>query len=771
MAIIGYNIFSPGGTTRSNLNVLKEFSHRSFRLLYFNEEEFTNVDVRLLKAQENLDDSIEFYTLKQLDRFSDIDIALLTRESFLKFGKLLKSLNPACIVVGELHGPLPLIKDNIAVFLPFIDCIRVATPSVQKAFLEKFQYDKVFVQRVSLHHLSAIELKECKPTSNLFIHSRFDEYTKDIAYAIKLIAVIVHELKFKDIRLYINGYGVGERLYEKLIESYRVKDHVFINDEIPEDYIYLCTSKYETFGYSIAEAICAGHRALLYYGNDNVLKENFSNFKNVGWLTKDVLKDAEQVLEFFKKPMNKDEQNFDMQHMKNEFAKDFLENISQFSIGNSPVHLSKNEIRALLGKEKVVSVCFSEVKKIYRFSRKVPMVGRVLSSNTFRKYAFSTVDFAKRTIKREMKLSLKENAFFIESFHGRNFSGDPKYLALAIKKMNENVTMYVSSVSDLVDMEIRSFGFVPVRFGSADYVEKFKQCKYIIANGNLIDRLKKQEGQVFIQTWHGFPLKRMVHDLKNQAQRKKETKAFVPKMKKWDYLLTSSRFNTELLTSAFKLNSHWNLTIIQEGLPKNEFLIENKDNEELRNALHLKYFHKRLPKNRKFVLFCPTWRKEKRKEVTRINLIELVSLLPKEYELILKLHPNEGALVQEYSELNERIHCFHNDLVDIQELYLLSDVLISDYSSSIFDFAHLGRKIIVLQEDAVDYEEKIGWYFDIERLCNLKAKAWSVAELASEIVDPSIGDSHERIKSMLLTNDRLGSTERILKRIFERTHE
>lgn len=749
--------------------MLKEFHGHPFRLLYFNEAEFTKFDVQALRKKEKLDDSIKFYSIKQLERFSGIDIALLTRESFFKLGKLLKNLNPNCKVVGELHGPLPLLSGNISDSLPFIDCVRVATPSVQREFKERFGYENVFVQRVSLHHLYEIVTKGCKPTNNLFIHSRFDEKTKDIAYAIKLVAYIVRELKFHDIRLYINGYGAGESLYEKLADSYCVKEYVFINTDVPEDYIYLCTSKYETFGYSIAEAICAGHRALLYHGDDRVLEENFSNLKTVCWLTKDVMKDGEKVIEFLKSVPNKEEHEIDQKLLKEtntEFAKDFLDNVSQYENPIQDVYISKKEIRHILGKESRISKYYSSAKKIYHISRKIPIVGNVLGGRTFRKYAFTTIDMVKRNVSRPAHTNLKENAFFIESFHGKNFSGDPKYLALSIKRINPDVEVYVSSASDLVDMEIRAYGFVPVRFGSAEYVKKFHQCKYIIVNGNLIDRLKKREGQVFIQTWHGFPLKRMVNDLANNSQRKRETEAFVSKMMKWDYLLTSSRFNTELLESAFLLSENPNLIILEEGLPKNEFLIKNKDNEELREALHLKYFHKRFPEGRKYVLFCPTWRREKRKSVTTIDLVKLVSLLPKEYELIVKLHPNEGHLVGEYSNLHERIHCFYNDLVDIQELYLLSDVLISDYSSSIFDFAHLGRKIIVMQEDADEYGENVGWYFNIEDVCGLKARAWTVEGLASEIIAELQGDYHKCITSKLLTNDRVGSTKKVMEQVF-----
>ena len=76
------------------------------------------------------------------------------------------------------------------------------------------------------------------------------------------------------------------------------------------------------------------------------------------------------------------------------------------------------------------------------------------------------------------------NKVFIESFHGNNFSGDPKYIALGIKNFFKDKEVFVSSINSLVDIEIRNHGFKPVRFGSKDYIEKFRMSKYIFINGN-----------------------------------------------------------------------------------------------------------------------------------------------------------------------------------------------------------------------------------------------------------------------------------------------
>ncbi len=110
--------------------------------------------------------------------------------------------------------------------------------------------------------------------------------------------------------------------------------------------------------------------------------------------------------------------------------------------------------------------------------------------------------------------------FFIESFHGKSFAGDPKYLALSLQRKKTRILFFVSSINELVDQEIYSYGMIPVRLGSREYIQKFKTSKLIIINGNSLDKVGKSSKQIFLETWHGFPLKKkMVADLMDEEQK------------------------------------------------------------------------------------------------------------------------------------------------------------------------------------------------------------------------------------------------------------
>lgn len=384
IAIIGSNIFAPGGTTRSNLNLLKEFSNSGYQLKYFNEAEYINQDVKRIRKIEGLSDSIQFLPFQKLEDPMDIEVYIITRESLFKIAKILKQVNPTSKIIGELHGPISLIKEDITDSLPYFDSIRVATESIKELFIKKYNFNRVFVQTVSLYHLEALKKIVSQKTNNLLIYSRFDEEAKDISYAIKLIAHIVNDLGFHQIRLYINGYGEGEILYKSLIKKYGISQNVIINGKIPEQYIYVCTSKFETFGYSIVEAIWQGHRALLYCGDDNVLFENFKDYNTVCWLIKDMIIDGEKVVQLLKSEPETFTFEHDLQLISKKlinYVPRFMDNISQFNAPDCNVQVSEQEIQGILKKSSSKRI----IKKIYLYMRYVPLIGSIVTSQGFKR--------------------------------------------------------------------------------------------------------------------------------------------------------------------------------------------------------------------------------------------------------------------------------------------------------------------------------------------------------------------------------------------------
>lgn len=774
IGIIGYDLFGTGGTKRSNINLINEFIREQYSVTYYNLLPFTSRNAKKVRKEFTNNEKVKFEELKNFQNSVQCDLYIITRESLFTFSSAIKEMYSNSIVVGEVHTPLQLLDPELDFSINFIDYYRVATKEVLNQLKKDIPEEKLFQFPVSVNHLSFAKdkLQLCGNKKNFLIYSRFDEQQKDIAYAIKLMDFFVHYKKNSSYFLYINGNGAYEKAYEQLISLYQLEDYVFINCQIPDDTIYLSTARYETLGYSILEAFNLGKPVILYKGDDNSLVDIYGNLSSICWLTKDISKDAESIDTYFKtdfqtlqKLYKQDLLKIKQIIQKESYVKNYLENLK-----NKPQKINVilentiNETLKSINKQNNVQEN-SLILSIYLRLKEVPFLDTLMKSNKIKNLA-KKILFKNNQIKNDdilLEGNLKNDFVFIESFHGKSFAGDPKYLALFLKKNYPNLHFYVSSINEMVDIEILKFGMTPIRLGGNRYVDKFRKSKWIIMNGNSLDKSGKVNGQIFIETWHGFPLKKMVADLENLEDRKKETQNFIPRMKKWDYLLASSEKNLELFNSAFNLKENKNLKKLVLGSPRNAYIISNRENIIEQEKIFWKYFNKPYNVSDKIILYCPTWRKNRRKTVSNLDLKKIIQELPDNYKIIVKLHPLETDLISSYNELDERIFAFPNEFSDIQELFLISNVLITDYSSAMFDFAHMDKNIIVLQEDTREYKEKIGWYFDLYEQIGLMGKNYTESELVDSILEVADNSYNKKIVEKFLNKDDKNTNHDIIK--------
>lgn len=720
--ILGYNIFAKGGTSRSNINLIKSFSNSGHNVNYFNTLDFENDEITRLIIHEGMDSNdVNIYKFEDFKKIADGDLLIITREELFIYAKDIKQKNNLIKTIGEIHGPLEYIDESIDLGLEFIDSIRVSTETIKEKFIKKYGYKSVFSQYVNAEHIN-IKAEPINTKRNFLIKARFEDSIKDISYVIKLINYVVKNTPRDDIQLYIIGYGPSEVLYRNLVKYYNLQDNVHINEKEPLNYIYISSSPYETLGYSILETLARGNKALIYPGDDNVLEEVYSQYNGIEFLVKNIRKDSVLITSLLNSKYTKNAREDDVNKLNTEFLEaeysnnyltNFKKSINIKRTAREFYFENKNGKKFVIKSAKQNDIHnLNKQKEQFKKLKRFPILNKILSNE------YVNRKLKERYKRRETMLYKRaldeilpqENKVFIESFHGNNFSGDPKYIALGIQKMFKDKEIFISSTNSLVDIEIRNHGFKPVRFGSKDYIEKFR-------------------------------------------------------MSKWDYLITSSNVNTMLLNSAFQLDDNKNLTILEYGAPKNEYLLKHQSDEEWRR-LQRKYLFTQNT-NKKYILYCPTWRKQKRSQVTSIDLKQLLMYLPSEYEIIVKLHPNESALRPKYNNLDQRIHCFYNEFVDIQELYLLSEIMMTDYSSTIFDFAHLNKPILLLQEDTEDYNNRVGFYFNIFALGDFPIASLNEYKLALQIKNIKYID-YSKLINRLMGYDSEMSTYNILEEIFHK---
>src|SRR5699024_496102 len=171
-------------------------------------------------------------------------------------------------------------------------------------------------------------------------------------------------------------------------------------------------------------------------------------------------------------------------------------------------------------------------------------------------------------------------------------------------------------------------------------------------------------------------------------------------------------YDLEIFKRAFKFEDK----MLETGYPRNDFLFTNSDDEAIKNLKK----DLELPEDKKVILYAPTWRddsyhaKGSYKFNLEFDMKKMYETLSDEYIIILRLHylVSENLDISEY----EGFIYDYSKYEEIRDLYVISDMLITDYSSVFFDYANLERPMIFYVYDIDNYRDKLrGFYFDFEK--------------------------------------------------------
>ena len=232
------------------------------------------------------------------------------------------------------------------------------------------------------------------------------------------------------------------------------------------------------------------------------------------------------------------------------------------------------------------------------------------------------------------------------------------------------------------------------------------------------DYYVKRTEQIYLQTWHGTPLKRLAHDMpdlgityyRSQQTYQEMISAYDKDSELWDYLISPNNFSTAIFCSAFNIKIE---KIIETGYPRNDLLTTISDIEI--KAIKQKF---NIPSDKQVILYAPTWRDNtyNLKGYTFDLLIDFrkwYDILGNKYLIIFKPH----YLIAQHFDIPEALSDFVLTLpaaTDINELYVISDSLITDYSSVFFDYAILNRPIYFYMFDFESYRDELrGFYLQV----------------------------------------------------------
>lgn len=315
------------------------------------------------------------------------------------------------------------------------------------------------------------------------------------------------------------------------------------------------------------------------------------------------------------------------------------------------------------------------------------------------------------------KVLPKNNKLIVfESFLGKQFSDNPRSLyEYMIDQYGDEYDLVWSVDRRYVDVfEENNIKYLK-RF-SLKWLLTLNRAGLWISNSRMPLWIPKPRKTKYLQTWHGTPLKRLALDMDAVLMPGTDTesykKNFTTESSKWDYLISPNPYSTEIFRRAFNFNK----TMLETGYPRNDILVNN-NNEDYINKLKIDMGIRR---DKKIILYAPTWRdneyyqRGKYKFDIKLDLERMRESLSDDYVILLRMH----YLIAENIDTS-KYDGFVIDMSkyeDIRDLYLISDILLTDYSSVFFDYAILNRPVLFFTYDLESYRDNLrGFYFDFEQ--------------------------------------------------------
>ena len=317
---------------------------------------------------------------------------------------------------------------------------------------------------------------------------------------------------------------------------------------------------------------------------------------------------------------------------------------------------------------------------------------------------------------------IDDKLVYFQTFSGRGYSDSPKAMYEYMLKAPEyRDYRFVWSFKEPEKFEfLRNDRTDIVKFRTRADNKALRRAKYWISNYRMLDHQHPRKGQVYVQCWHGTPLKRLGYDLESSDNSMNSMQEIREKYrtdaKKFSYLISPSPFTTEKFASAWNLvKTNQTHKIIEEGYPRNDRLINTTDEErtEIRKSLGVD--------DKKVILYAPTWRDNQHTSgegytyKTEVDFDKLKRELGDEYVILFRAH----YLVANSFDF-DRYAGFVRDVSsysDINELYIAADILITDYSSVFFDYANLRKPMIFYMYDLEQYANELrGFYISLDEL-------------------------------------------------------
>ncbi len=394
---------------------------------------------------------------------------------------------------------------------------------------------------------------------------------------------------------------------------------------------------------------------------------------------------------------------------------------------------------------------------------------------------------SRRYDKLAASASVNQKRVFFESFGGRSFSCSPRALYLTMlqdPRFDDFEFIWCFKGKSHADRFAKMTALTRARVvqrGSDAYFDAVATSGTLILNTRLPEYVTPRQDQTFVQCWHGTPLKRLGYDVAIETTNALNTTSelaerFGMDARKWTYLLSPSPYSSEHLADAFGLPEDRRAqTVLELGYPRNDDLARVMCDEGAWHIQELRY-ELGIPNNKKVMLYAPTWRDDSYQAgvgYTFDYLLDFDALraaLGDEWVVLFRPH---------YYIANSFDFSAYRGFVydasradDINQLYLVSDLLVTDYSSVMFDYAILRRPMMLFAPDIASYRDDIrGFYFSLDDIpgpCCVTTGELVAAIQGLDGYEERFGAAYDAFRERFCPIDDGHASERVIERLFGR---
>ena len=369
---------------------------------------------------------------------------------------------------------------------------------------------------------------------------------------------------------------------------------------------------------------------------------------------------------------------------------------------------------------------------------------------------------------------VQSHTVLYESFYGRGMLCNPLAIFNVLlhdpKYKHFKHIWVLDDLSQHQDLIQKYKPYKNVRFVQHDtraYLKALCTAKYLVNNSTFLSYFVKKPEQVYINTWHGIPLKHMGYD---QPHDKVNVANTVRNFLQTDYLISANSLMDDMYLKAYKLDGLFEGKILQSGYPRLDTTVHSKREEVVRE---LRNHGVKVEDGKKIVLYAPTWKGNDfyNPDCDIEDYIALKKQIEQkvgeDYQVLIKVHQVVYKYIKDEIDQYDYIV---PATVDANVVLSVADVLISDYSSIFFDYLVTGRPVLFYIPNVNSYKKNRGLNLTLEELPGpYTDRSEEIAKWLADVETACAGsrERYEKMRAWCCPEDAGQISKKIVQAVFE----